>query len=245
MDAELAPKPRALDWSGFALECLALSMKKYKLGIAVVDRQFRFSGVNRYLADMNRLPPEAHPGMKVDEVLGPLVTEVALCLETVFTTGQPLPNVKLTGQLLTRPDPVEFRQFFFPLRGNSKRVIEVGAFVLESKSSSKVQDSYDYVPSPPNEEGPLNNGHPPNLDAMYRPELARTCETGVGLSGRERDVLRLLATGKSSKEISSVLAISVKTVESYRSRVVIKTGASSLPHLVHYAIRHKIVGLLY
>lgn len=61
------------------------------------------------------------------------------------------------------------------------------------------------------------------------------------LSGREQDVLRLLAVGKCNKEISTILKISVKTVETYRARVMLKTRASSLAHLVHYAIRHGIV----
>jgi DNA-binding CsgD family transcriptional regulator len=243
MDAELVPKPRSTNWSGFALDCLALSMEKYKLGIAVVDRRFRFSGVNSYLANMNRLPPEAHPGMRLDEVLGPLVTEVALCLETVFTSEQPLPNVRLTGKLLTRPDPVEFRQFFFPLTNNRRRVTEVGAFVLESRSRSSVQDSIDYLPSPPIVEGPLNSVRASYSDARHRPQPTGPCETGVVLSGRERDVLGLLATGKSNKEISSVLVISVRTVEAYRSRLMLKIKAPSFAFLVHYAISNKIVGL--
>ncbi len=67
--------------------------------------------------------------------------------------------------------------------------------------------------------------------------------TRLDLSPREREVLALLATGRSNKEISSILAISVKTVESHRARVMLKLRAPSLVHLVHYAIRHRIVEL--
>jgi len=69
------------------------------------------------------------------------------------------------------------------------------------------------------------------------------CKSGELLSGRETDVLKLLGIGKSNKEISVVLGISPRTVETYRCRVMLKTNASSLVELVHYAIRNGIVEL--
>ena len=63
------------------------------------------------------------------------------------------------------------------------------------------------------------------------------------LSGREMEVLKLLAVGKSSKEISAILGLSTGTVETYRSRVTRKIESKSLADLIHYAIRHDIVKL--
>lgn len=57
------------------------------------------------------------------------------------------------------------------------------------------------------------------------------------LSDREREVLQLLAEGKATKEIASVLGISVKTVESHRARVMDKLGLHSVAELTKYAIR--------
>jgi DNA-binding NarL/FixJ family response regulator len=57
------------------------------------------------------------------------------------------------------------------------------------------------------------------------------------LSKREVDVLRLLVEGKRNSEIADVLAISVKTVETYRSRIMLKLGIDNLPALVKFAIR--------
>jgi FixJ family two-component response regulator len=67
--------------------------------------------------------------------------------------------------------------------------------------------------------------------------------TYATLSGRELDVLRLLAAGNGSKQVASVLGISPKTVDCYRARIMRKTDARCLAHLVHYAIRHKLVEL--
>jgi DNA-binding NarL/FixJ family response regulator len=57
------------------------------------------------------------------------------------------------------------------------------------------------------------------------------------LSEREVSVLRLLAQGQRTKEIADVLGISAKTVETYRSRIMLKLGIDNLPGLVKFAIR--------
>ena len=66
-------------------------------------------------------------------------------------------------------------------------------------------------------------------------------EQACALSGREREVVRFLANGKSNKEIAATLCISVKTVESYRARVFLKLKLDSFASLVRYAIRAHIV----
>jgi DNA-binding NarL/FixJ family response regulator len=64
---------------------------------------------------------------------------------------------------------------------------------------------------------------------------------GGVLTSREREVLQLLAEGKSNKETASALGISVMTVETHRSNIMHKLGAHSVAELVHYAVRHKII----
>jgi DNA-binding NarL/FixJ family response regulator len=64
---------------------------------------------------------------------------------------------------------------------------------------------------------------------------------GGVLTPREREVLQLLAEGKSNKETASALGISVMTVETHRSNIMHKLGAHSVAELVHYAVRQKII----
>lgn len=52
------------------------------------------------------------------------------------------------------------------------------------------------------------------------------------LTPREREVLQLLVSGHTNKEVSALLKISIKTVEYHRSNIMKKTGATSLSHLV-------------
>ncbi|MCP5524147.1 MAG: response regulator transcription factor [Verrucomicrobiales bacterium] len=61
------------------------------------------------------------------------------------------------------------------------------------------------------------------------------------LSSRELQVLRLVATGKTLKEVAAELALSEKTVGTYRARIAEKTGLSSSVQLARYAMRHKLV----
>ena len=61
------------------------------------------------------------------------------------------------------------------------------------------------------------------------------------LTAREREVLQLIAEGKTTKEIGSVLGISVKTAETHRSRVMDKLEIRDTAGLVRYAIRMGLV----
>jgi DNA-binding NarL/FixJ family response regulator len=67
-------------------------------------------------------------------------------------------------------------------------------------------------------------------------------DSGAGiLTPREREIVQLLAEARSNKEISTILAISVKTVETHRASIMRKLGISSIVDLVHYAIRNNLV----
>jgi two-component system, NarL family, response regulator NreC len=61
------------------------------------------------------------------------------------------------------------------------------------------------------------------------------------LAPRERQVLQLVAEGKTSKEIASLMGLSVKTAESYRTRVMEKLDIHQTAGLVRYAIRRGLV----
>ncbi len=60
-------------------------------------------------------------------------------------------------------------------------------------------------------------------------------------SAREREIIQLLAEGKSNKEVAGVLGISVKTAETHRAAVMRKLGLHSVSELVRYAIRNHII----
>jgi len=78
------------------------------------------------------------------------------------------------------------------------------------------------------------------VDGYLRNE-SRDSDPDTALSAREREIVQLLAEGNSNKEIAGALSISVKTAETHRSNIMRKMGFDSLPELVRYAIRNKII----
>ncbi len=63
------------------------------------------------------------------------------------------------------------------------------------------------------------------------------------LSPREREILQLVAEGKTSQEIAVRLSISPKTVDTYRSRLMGKIGVEDMAGLVKFAIQHGVISL--
>jgi DNA-binding NarL/FixJ family response regulator len=80
-------------------------------------------------------------------------------------------------------------------------------------------------------EGFLGTGVPPTKENTPAPSL----------TAREREIVQLLAEGKSSKEVAVALNLSVKTAETHRSNIMRKLDLHSVSALVLYAIRNNIV----
>jgi DNA-binding NarL/FixJ family response regulator len=64
---------------------------------------------------------------------------------------------------------------------------------------------------------------------------------GPRLSAREREIIQLLAEGKSNKEVATLLKLSVKTVQTHRANIMRKLNLHSLGQLIHYAFRKGMV----
>jgi DNA-binding NarL/FixJ family response regulator len=63
------------------------------------------------------------------------------------------------------------------------------------------------------------------------------------LSRRERQILQLIAEGKTSAQVGAMLFLSPKTIDTYRSRMMHKLGIGDLPNLVKFAIQNGITQL--
>ncbi len=71
----------------------------------------------------------------------------------------------------------------------------------------------------------------------YRRQLEARPGSGDGLSARETDVLKRIATGQTTKEIAYELGVSSKTVETHRLHLISKLGVESVAELTKYAVR--------
>ena len=78
-------------------------------------------------------------------------------------------------------------------------------------------------------------------DFVRRGDGAQADLPWVGVTSREREIIQLVAEGRSNKEAASTLGISVKTIEAHRANVMRKLQLRTVSDLVRYAIRNKIV----
>ena len=89
---------------------------------------------------------------------------------------------------------------------------------------------------------------PTALEAVLDDYLQRVHEPlgrryAVELTGREREVLKLIAEGNTNQDIADLLCLSRKTVETHRSNIMDKLNLHKVTDLVKYAIREGLVGL--
>lgn len=121
------------------------------------------------------------------------------------------------------------------------RIIQAGAHGYVSKESSpdELLRAIDSV----------CDGEP-----FFSPEIARAAlnqlVTGGGkkepftqLTDREREVLALIAEGRSNKEVASVLGIGVRTIETHRERIMRKLGIHTIAGLTRFAIQNGVISL--
>jgi DNA-binding NarL/FixJ family response regulator len=103
---------------------------------------------------------------------------------------------------------------------NAVRVVNAGHHYLSQKITDNLIGDYIKIARSSDAMGPLNS-----------------------LSSREREVLQFVVEGKQSAEIAQTLAISIKTVETYRSRMMAKLGISDIPSLVKFAVQQGLTPL--
>ena len=63
------------------------------------------------------------------------------------------------------------------------------------------------------------------------------------LTARQREILQLLAAGKSAKEIANVLHISARTVSFHKYKMMEQLGTENSAELIHFAIKHGVVSI--
>jgi DNA-binding CsgD family transcriptional regulator len=201
-----------------------------KVGVVICDRRLRYKALNQSAAEIHNMPIKAHLGRSFHQILGSFAEKVVPFWETVFATGRPFTNLDASGQLPKRPSLGRWVSNLFPLKDGSGRVKHVCGFVIEINT-----------PPIPSSLTPSPTGRATSVTGYQASSPGRRQRTV--LSHQEHEVLRLLAEGKSNKEISSVLVISARTVETYRARLMLKLDANSIVDLVRYAIRNHVVTL--
>ncbi len=113
--------------------------------------------------------------------------------------------------------------------------VGVRGYVLKSQATAELVQAIQEV---------IRGGRylsPGISEAVVQAYLAKTDLPADPLTPREREVLQLIAEGKTTKEIAGLLGVSVKTIESHRVRLMEKLDIHQTAALVRYAIRRGMI----
>jgi PAS domain S-box-containing protein len=215
------------------------------IGVAVVDQRLSFRAVNEAWAKMYGVGREALTGATIREVLGPGAEKFELAIRRVFSTGQPFVHYEFSAEIPAQTEERYWIASCFPVKDTSEKLKLAGAVVveithlrkLENWSHKLLQDSVRLLEAL-SESDQLLTGALRDLAKHGSSIKALPTEK---MTPRELQVIRLLARNKSNKEVALELGISVRTVETHRTRIMLKLRIHSLSELVHYAIRSGIV----
>jgi DNA-binding CsgD family transcriptional regulator len=183
-------------------------------GVGICDRSLRIVEVNPAWAAMDCKPIEAHTGKTVPEILGVDSCPVEEAMKEVFRTGEPIYKLKFAAKVPARQSLIHWTVNLIPIKNESGETTHVGSFTLTSvpRESYMIPFAHDFL----------------------QPEMGQNLKK---LSPREIQIARLLADGKSNKEIGTALGISSHTVETHRKRVLKTLGVHSMAELVRVVMQ--------
>jgi DNA-binding NarL/FixJ family response regulator len=177
---------------------------------------------------------EAENGQDLVRVATELQPDVA-----VVDIGMPLMNGLTAAQELKRACP-KLKTILLTRHDEDQYIIEalrarVRGYVLKSQAAT---DLVHAIQQACRGEVYLSPGISRAVVDAY---LTKSNLPDDPLSAREHEVLQLVAEGKSTKDVASLLGISVKTAESHRSRLMQKLDIHETASLVRYAVRRGLV----
>jgi DNA-binding CsgD family transcriptional regulator len=260
-DKSPALKPdESFDFEG-AKQSFLSTFGSAKIGAALFDRKLRIFAINQALAEMNRKPVESHTDKTLGEIVNARCCQASSIIPNVFETGEAA-YAEIKARLATRQEEGTWSACFLPIKDAEYRVMLVIALVVETTHQTvladvlrtlltnlpQVRDALQASENlalvlPPEER---NQPLPPfaqrdigiKRDNSYSPDEELT-ESKLG--PRQLEVVRLLAAGKTNKEVANLLSIEENTVRTYRTRIMDKLGVSSITGVVRFAIRTKLI----
>lgn len=151
-------------------------------------------------------------------------------------SGQATPHPGAESKLifLTMHASPTYATEAFQLGANGYLLMRSGASELGLAIRSVLQGQHYLTPSRTKDV----------LDSVLKPSTGDRGTPGfAALTARQREVLQLVAEGRGTKEIATILSVSVKTVGFHKSRIMQQLDIHTTADLTKYAITHGITGL--
>jgi DNA-binding NarL/FixJ family response regulator len=213
-------------------------MKKTRLLIAD-DHTLVLEGLKRILESEFELAGTAENGRDVLRLAGELMPDVAL-----LDISMPLLNGIDTARQLSKSFP-QIKIIFVTMHSDSDYVAEAfraGAwgYVLKRSAASELVTAIHEVMKGRYYVTPMVTRESLSPIFSAAPEPKKLAAT---LTTRQREVLQLVAEGRSVKEIAAILKVSAKTVEFHKSALMDRLGIHTTAELTRYAIGHGMVAV--
>jgi len=112
-----------------------------KVGLCILDSDFRYLAINRTLAEMNGMPAEAHLSKSVREMLGDFAELIEPHLGQVLATRQPILNLEISSILPTRSEPGHWLEHYIPITNATGDITQIGVIAVEITEQKKLEES--------------------------------------------------------------------------------------------------------
>jgi DNA-binding NarL/FixJ family response regulator len=178
---------------------------------------------------------EASNGMEALELARQLQPDLA-----ILDLTMPLLNgLEATRRLRTALPAMEVLLFtVHESEQLASEALEAGAlgYLLKSQPASELIAAIEVASRNVPSTVPRFGGHGPQVRRG-----SSGSKSGHGLTARQREIVQLVAEGKSNKEMAQMLGISVRTIETHRAHIMRQLGMRSVVQVVRYAVRNHIV----
>ncbi|WP_333466238.1 response regulator [Microcoleus sp. T3_B1] len=112
------------------------------IGLCIHDQQFRFLQINEAMAEINGCPVESHLGKTTNDVLPALAPNINALLQHVITTGQPLVDLEMNGEVPSQPGiERHWLTYHFPIANQEGLCTAVGAMVVEITDRKRAEEA--------------------------------------------------------------------------------------------------------
>lgn len=122
-------------------ELLASYFRASKVGLAVVDRDFRYLGVNERLAAMHGIPAAEHLGKKLHEMLGNFSHLIRPFFEKVLATREAVTDFEFNFMPPNRSDPGHWILHYIPIKDGEGTVTQIAMVLIETTEQKRLEES--------------------------------------------------------------------------------------------------------
>ncbi|HEY9619381.1 MAG TPA: PAS domain-containing protein [Crinalium sp.] len=130
------------DYNNLLADQFDAFFKSAPAGMVIMDDQMRFAQINEQLAAINGCSVEGHIGRSIYEILPEMAPQLELVYRQILTTGQPILNQEVTGEVPSQPGVQRsWICSFFPIFSTDHRPTKIGGVVVEISDRKQVEAS--------------------------------------------------------------------------------------------------------